>query len=83
MLAKVPQPGPAASQPVSWVKGFSCLGDTTRTWMPLRSLWPSGLCGKWSWNLKGRALTNSYFVATAGGAPLAIIKQYIEAQKRV
>jgi putative transposase len=27
--------------------------------------------------------TNSYFVATVGGAPLAIIKQYIENQKRV
>lgn len=25
--------------------------------------------------------TNSYFVATVGGAPLAVIKQYIEAQK--
>lgn len=25
--------------------------------------------------------TNSYFVATVGGAPLAIIKQYIEQQK--
>lgn len=25
--------------------------------------------------------TNSYFVATVGGAPLAIIKQYIESQK--
>ncbi len=27
--------------------------------------------------------TNSYFVATVGGAPLEIIKQYIENQKRV
>ena len=27
--------------------------------------------------------TNSYLVATVGGAPLAIIKQYIENQKRV
>ena len=27
--------------------------------------------------------TNSYFVATVGGAPLAIIKQYIENQKNV
>ena len=27
--------------------------------------------------------TNSYFVATVGGAPLAEIKQYIENQKRV
>lgn len=27
--------------------------------------------------------TNSYFVATVGGAPLAIIKQYIENQKMV
>ena len=27
--------------------------------------------------------TNSYFVSTVGGAPLAIIKQYIEAQKHV
>lgn len=27
--------------------------------------------------------TNSYFVATVGGAPLAIIKQYIENQKTV
>lgn len=26
--------------------------------------------------------TNSYFVATVGGAPLEIIKQYIEQQKR-
>ena len=25
--------------------------------------------------------TNSYFVSTAGGAPLAIVKQYIESQK--
>ena len=27
--------------------------------------------------------TNSYFVATAGGAPLNIIKQYIAAQREV
>ena len=27
--------------------------------------------------------TNSYFVSTVGGTPLAIIKQYIEAQKHV
>ena len=27
--------------------------------------------------------TNSYFVSTVGGAPLAIIKQYIEQQKTV
>jgi putative transposase len=27
--------------------------------------------------------TNSYFVATVGGAPLEIIKQYIENQKHV
>ena len=27
--------------------------------------------------------THSYFVATAGGAPLAVIKQYIENQKKV
>lgn len=27
--------------------------------------------------------TNSYFVATCGGAPLAIIKQYIQNQKSV
>jgi putative transposase len=27
--------------------------------------------------------TNSYFVATVGGAPLAVIKQYIENQKSV
>ena len=27
--------------------------------------------------------TNSYFVATVGGAPLSVIKQYIENQKSV
>ena len=27
--------------------------------------------------------TNSYFVSTAGGAPLSIVKQYIENQKKV
>ncbi len=27
--------------------------------------------------------TNSYFVSTVGGAPLAVIKQYIENQKKV
>jgi len=27
--------------------------------------------------------TNSYFVATVGGAPLALVKQYIENQKRI
>jgi putative transposase len=27
--------------------------------------------------------TNSYFVSTVGGAPLAIVKQYIENQKHV
>jgi putative transposase len=27
--------------------------------------------------------TNSYFVATVGGAPLSVIKQYIENQKNV
>lgn len=26
--------------------------------------------------------TNSYFVSTVGGAPLAMVKQYIESQKR-
>ena len=36
----------------------------------LKSRWPS------LW-------TNSYFVSTVGGAPLAVIKQYIENQKTV
>ena len=27
--------------------------------------------------------TNSYFVSTVGGAPLSVIKQYVEAQKSV
>jgi len=27
--------------------------------------------------------TNSYFVSTVGGAPLSVIKQYIENQKHV
>ena len=27
--------------------------------------------------------TNSYFVATVGGAPLEIVKQYVENQRRV
>jgi putative transposase len=27
--------------------------------------------------------TNSYFVSTVGGAPIAVIKQYIENQKRI
>jgi putative transposase len=27
--------------------------------------------------------THSYFVSTVGGAPLEVIKQYIEQQKRV
>jgi len=27
--------------------------------------------------------TNSYFVSTVGGAPLSVIKQYVENQKRV
>ena len=27
--------------------------------------------------------TNSYFVSTVGGAPLSIVKQYIESQKRI
>lgn len=27
--------------------------------------------------------TNSYFVSTVGGAPLTVVKQYIENQKRV
>ena len=27
--------------------------------------------------------TNSYFVSTVGGAPLSVIKQYIEKQKHV
>lgn len=37
-------------------------------------------------NIKSRLptlWTNSYFVATVGGAPLAMIKQYIENQKNV
>jgi putative transposase len=37
-------------------------------------------------NLKSRLptlWTNSYFVATVGGAPLSVIKQYIENQKSV
>jgi REP element-mobilizing transposase RayT len=34
---------------------------------------------------KGRPTlwTNSYFVSTVGGAPLAVIKQYVENQKNV
>ncbi|HYL11757.1 MAG TPA: transposase, partial [Terriglobales bacterium] len=27
--------------------------------------------------------TNSYFVSTVGGAPLAVIQQYVEKQKNV
>ena len=27
--------------------------------------------------------TNSYFISTVGGAPLKVIKQYIESQKEV
>jgi len=40
---------------------------------------------EYSW-LKSRLptlWTNSYFVATVGGAPLAVIKEYIENQKTV
>jgi putative transposase len=36
--------------------------------------------------LKGRLptlWTNSYFVSTVGGAPISVIKQYIENQKNV
>ena len=54
---------------VRHIKGF-----TSRT---LRSEFPS---------LKSRLptlWTNSYFVSTVGGAPLAVIKQYIENQKNV
>lgn len=42
------------------------------------------LRAEFSW-LKSRIptlWTNSYFVSTAGGAPLAMVKQYIEDQKR-
>ena len=40
---------------------------------------------KFSW-LKSRLptlWTNAYFVSTVGGAPLEVVKQYIENQKRV
>lgn len=43
------------------------------------------LRSEFSW-LKSRLptlWTNSYFVSTVGGAPLAIVKQYIENQKHV
>jgi putative transposase len=43
------------------------------------------LCQEFSW-LRSRLptlWTNSSFVATVGGAPLAILKQYIENQKNV
>ena len=49
-------------------------GRSSRVWRQefpwLKSRWPS------LW-------TNSYFVSTVGGAPLAVIKQYIENQKTV
>jgi putative transposase len=44
-----------------------------------------GFYAKFPW-LKSRLptlWTNSYFVSTVGGAPLAVIKQYIENQKNV
>ena len=38
----------------------------------------------WMAPLKASAfVTNSYFVSTVGGAPLSVIKQYIENQKNV
>lgn len=43
------------------------------------------LRGEFKW-LKSRLptlWTNSYFVATVGGAPLEVIKQYVEQQKHV
>ena len=43
------------------------------------------LCEEFPWT-KGRILTlwtNSYFVATTGGAPLHVVKKYIEGQKKV
>ena len=52
---------------VKQIKGYS--SKVLRTEFPwLRSRLPS------LW-------TNSYFVSTVGGAPLAVIKQYIESQK--
>ncbi|TGY58744.1 IS200/IS605 family transposase [Coriobacteriaceae bacterium] len=42
-------------------------------------------CSEFPW-LKGRIpslWTNSYFVSTVGGAPLAAVKRHIEAQKEV
>lgn len=32
---------------------------------------------------EGAVLANSYFVSSVGGAPLSVIKQYIEKQKNV
>ena len=38
---------------------------------------------KWLCSRLPSLWTNSYFVSTVGGAPLAVIKQYIENQKNV
>ena len=37
----------------------------------------------WLWSRLPTLWTNSYFVSTVGGAPLEVITQYIEHQKRV
>ena len=48
-------------------------GQVRRTWLRQEFPWlKSRLPTLW---------TNSYFVATVGGAPLAVIKQYIEQQQ--
>ena len=38
---------------------------------------------EWLWTRLPSLWKNSYFVSTAGGAPLAVRKQYIESQKNV
>ena len=50
----------------------------------IKEIYSSILREAFSW-LKSRLptlWTNSYFVSTVGGAPISIIKQYIESQKR-
>ena len=66
-LVVVPQYG--VHNAVKQIKGYS--SKVLRTEFPwLKSRLPS------LW-------TNSYFVSTVGGAPFAVIKQYIENQKNV
>ena len=64
-------PGAAAAELVNSLKGVSS--------RRLRQEFPDLVCHYWRAN---KLWSGSYFAGTVGGAPLAVVRQYIEQQNR-